>query len=335
MTSPDAEKNICIIGDGGWGTALAIALHGNGHNICVWGAFASNIEQIISTRENPFFLPGIHIPDQIRWTSDPETAIAGADLAVIAVPTKYFRPVLERFRGFIKPACRIVSVAKGLDQKTHQRMTDVAHEVLGCSHIAALSGPTHAEEVARHVPAAVVIASSSAEYCVELQSIFASKCFRVYTSQDVAGVELGGALKNIIAIAAGVSDGLEYGDNARAALITRGLAEITRLGTALGAKQTTFYGLSGIGDLVVTCTSKWSRNHTVGERLGKGETIESIMGSMKQVAEGVWNCGSARELAAKTGIEVPITDEVYRIIHEHKSPAAAVQSLLSRDFKAE
>ncbi len=335
MTIAPSKMKICVIGDGGWGTALAISLLGNQHEVSVWGAFAANIEQIIATHENACFLPGVLIPEQIRWTANAETAIREADMAVIAVPTKYFRSVLDVFRPFIKTTCKIISVAKGLDQKTHQRMTDVAYEVLGCTHIAALSGPTHAEEVARHVPTAAVIASHNHEYCAELQTVFASKCFRIYTSQDVAGVEFGGALKNVIAIAAGVNDGLGYGDNARAALITRGLAEITRLGCALGAKQSTFYGLSGIGDLIVTCASKLSRNHAVGERIGKGETIEAIMGSMKQVAEGVWNCASARNLASKTGIEVPITDEVYKIIYEHKNPADAVQSLLSRDFKAE
>ena len=328
-------KRIAIIGDGGWGTALALTLLGNGHRVTVWGPFPEYIEEICGKRENPLYLPGVTLPPDVAWTSDRAMAAEGADVIVLAVPTRFFRAVAASFRGVIPASAAVVSVAKGLDAQTHHRMSEVAQEVLGRGPVAALSGPSHAEEVARRVPTAVVIASADAAQARMLQSVFMGPRFRVYTSDDVAGVELGGALKNIMAIAAGASDGIGCGDNTKAALLTRGLAEITRLGCALGAKPATFAGLSGMGDLIVTCTSRFSRNRSVGERLGRGEKIDAILASMKQVAEGVWTCELARDLARERGIEVPITEEVFAVLHEAKNPLEAVGDLMMRSAKPE
>ena len=328
-------KKISIIGDGGWGTALSLVLCENGHKVTVWGPFPEYLETIKTSRENKIFLPGVQIPPEIKWTADQKEATEEADIVILASPTKFFRPVIEAFTNLLPPSCSIISVAKGLDQKTHKRMTQVAEEFFPQAKISALSGPSHAEEVARQVPTAVVIASGNEQDSRELQSVFANTHFRVYTSDDVAGIEFGGALKNIVAIAVGISDGMGFGDNTRAALITRGLAEITRLGSALGAKASTFAGLSGMGDLVATCTSRLSRNRGVGERIGKGESMDHILGNMKQAAEGVWNCACAYDLANNASIDVPITREVYEIIHKGKNPYDAVRSLLAREMKAE
>jgi glycerol-3-phosphate dehydrogenase (NAD(P)+) len=328
-------NRISIIGDGGWGTALALLLLENGHHVTVWGPFPDYIKSIETRRENELYLPGVKLPVEIKWTSDRQAAVEKADTVVLAVPTKFMRQVLSSFTGLLPDSCGVVSVAKGLDQQTHKRMTQLAEEIIGHAPVAALSGPSHAEEVSRKIPTAVCVATASGEDARRLQKVFSNAHFRVYTSDDVAGVELGGALKNIIAIGVGLSDGIGFGDNTLAALITRGLAEITRLGCALGAKQATFAGLSGLGDLIVTCTSRFSRNRGVGERLGRGETIEHILADMKQVAEGVGNCAIARELAREKEVQVPITDEVHAIIRDGKNPHSAVVSLMTRDLKAE
>lgn len=326
---------IAIIGDGGWGTALALVLHRNGHRVAVWGPFANYIEEIRATHLNRKFLPEVPLPAEVAWTADPEAVVNQAEIVVLAVPSQFYARVMETFSGLVPPAARVVSVAKGLSQDGHRRMTEIAGEGLGRSSIAALSGPSHAEEVARGVPTAVVAACEDYGTAEFLQHVFSSTTFRVYTARDVVGVELGGALKNVIAIAAGVSDGIGFGDNTKAALMTRGLAEMTRLGCANGAEAATFAGLSGMGDLIVTCTSKLSRNRTVGERLGHGETLEAILATMEQVAEGVWTCAAARELARDASAELPITDEVYAIVHQGKDPREAVESLMGRELKAE
>jgi glycerol-3-phosphate dehydrogenase (NAD(P)+) len=328
-------RKIIVIGDGGWGTALAMVLHGNGHPVCVWGPFQDNIDAIRTTHSNETYLPGVTLPDGITWTADPAEAAAGAEVAVMAVPTQFYRDVARRFRGLVNPSALAVSVTKGLDRDTHRTMTAIAEECLGIPCVAALSGPSHAEEVARGIPTAVVIAAARAADRDALQDIFNSRTFRIYTSEDVTGVQIGGALKNVIAIAVGISDGLGFGDNTRAALITRGLSEIARLGTALGCRPETFSGLSGMGDLIVTCTSRHSRNRGVGERLGRGESLAQITGGMKQVAEGVWNAGNAKALAAEHGVEAPITAQVCRILNEGMSPLHAVEALMSRDLKPE
>ena len=323
------------MGDGGWGTALALLLNENNHKVTVWGPFPEYIETITRTHRNEQFLPGIELPSSINWSADPKLALKEADIVVLASPSKFFRSILESYGHLIPSRAHVVSVAKGFDPSTHKRMSVVAQEILHRPAVCALSGPSHAEEVARRIPTAVTIASSDQDALSCLQKTFSSKFFRVYTSTDITGIELGGALKNIIAIAVGVSDGIGFGDNTRAALITRGLAEITRLGCALGATPATFAGLSGMGDLIVTCTSRLSRNRAVGIEIGKGQSIEHIMAGTTKAVEGVWNCTIAKDLAAELNIDVPITEEVCAIIHQGKEPHEAVESLLARELKQE
>ena len=328
-------KQVTILGDGGWGTALGLVLQRNGHRVRMWGPFPEYLSQIRRRHENVKFLPGIRVPAEMEWIAEKQVAVDDADLVLVAVPSRFYRSVLESFAPLIPAKSMVLSVSKGLDQQTHDRLSASAEKILGRATVAALSGPSHAEEVARRIPTAVVIACRDHAISHALQEMFNSPEFRIYTSDDVVGVEMGGALKNIIAIAAGVSDGIGFGDNTKAALITRGLAEITRLGCALGANRTTFSGLSGIGDLIVTCASNLSRNRSVGERLGQGESIEKILGSMEQVAEGVWTCAAALDLARKHGVEVPITEQVFNVVKMRKDPRKAVQDLMSRDPKAE
>lgn len=328
-------KNIAIIGDGGWGTALAVHLAAKNLQIRIWGPDAAYLASVRLGRENKLYLPGIPLPESIHWTADCQEALAGAELVILAVPSKYYRAVLQKFSGLLKKECAVLSVSKGLDPSTHKRLSEVAAEFFGQAPVAVLSGPSHAEEVARGIPTAVVLAGRDQDLVCRMQKTMMTPTFRIYTSDDGAGVELGGALKNIIALAVGISDGIGFGDNTRAALITRGLAEITRIGCALGGRFETFAGLSGIGDLIVTCTSRWSRNRAVGERLGKGEPAETITASMKQVAEGITTCAIAHEIAQKINVSAPITAEVHAVIYHGKSPAAAVKALLSRDARPE
>jgi glycerol-3-phosphate dehydrogenase (NAD(P)+) len=328
-------SRIAVIGDGAWGTALALSLARKGHTARIWGAFEENVVASNAAHENVGYLPGVKLPEQIDFTSDPAAAVADAEVLLLAMPSQYYAQVLAGFAGLPAADALVLSVTKGLDRDSHLRMSELAERELGMDAVAALSGPSFADEVAQGLPTAVVIACSDQQRAERLQEIFSSEVFRVYTSHDVIGTELGGALKNVIAIAAGVSDGIGFGDNSKAALITRGLAEIKRLGCALGARPETFMGLSGMGDLLMTCMGRLSRNRAVGERLGQGETIESILGGMKQVAEGVWNCANARAIAKTMGIDVPITEEVYSIVHAGKDPRDAVQSLLARDLKTE
>lgn len=329
------SEKVTVIGDGGWGTALALVLHQNNHDVTIWGPFAENIEAAKKNNRNETYLPGVDLPSDINWTTNHEEAAKDKDAIVLAVPTQFYNDVMKQFNGLISNETDVVSVTKGLDRETHKTMTEIAQDLLGLESVAALSGPSHAEEVVRKIPTAVVIASKNNSQAESLQKLFSNSQFRTYTSSDVSGVQFGGALKNVIAIAVGISDGLGFGDNTRAALITRGLAEMTRLGIALGCNPETFAGLSGMGDLIVTCTSQHSRNRGVGERLGRGETLKEIMGSMKQVAEGVWNCSNARTLGQKMNIELPITEEVYNILHKDMSPMQAVQTLMGRDIKPE
>jgi glycerol-3-phosphate dehydrogenase (NAD(P)+) len=328
-------KRIAIIGDGGWGTALGLTLLRAGHRVCIWGPFPDYIDRLKAARENIDYLPGVALPAELAFTADRTLALEGADVVVLATPTRFFRGVLESMRALIPAGAQVVSVAKGLDPVTGRRMTEVAEEVLGHGAVAALSGPSFASEVAAGAPTAVVMAARDPGLAASLQAVFNTRRFRVYTSDDVIGVELGGTLKNVIAVGVGVSDGIGLGHNARAALITRGLAEISRLGVAMGAHPASFAGLSGMGDLVLTCTSRLSRNHTVGERIGRGEAVAAILGGMKQVAEGVSNAVAARALAHKCGIPAPITEEVYAVLNEGKDPHAAVEALLTRDPRPE
>lgn len=326
---------ISIIGDGGWGTAIGILLNSYGHQVTVWCPFEENRTLILANNENKLFLPGIKLPQSIRWVTDPAEAVQGAQACVLASPSKFLSDVCKRFVGLIPRDALVVSLVKGICEQTHRRMSETAQEILGLNNIAVLSGPSHAEEVARGIPTAVTAASTCVQSATQTQELFTGALFRVYTSDDPIGVELGGAVKNVIAIAVGAADGLGFGDNTRAALITRGLAEVTRFGMAMGAKAETFAGLSGVGDLIVTCTSQHSRNHTVGQRLGQGEPIQKILGSMKMVAEGVGNARVIHTLGEELGVEMPITDEVYKLCYEEYSPLEAVRALMSRDMKSE
>ena len=326
-----------IIGDGGWGTALALTLVRNGHHPVVWGPDAAYIETLRDTRRNPRYLPGIDLPEQISWTADPEETLSDAEAVVLVVPSKYMRSTLERF----KPARRgremlpVVSATKGFDEETQKRMTELIQDIWAVPTPAALSGPSIAPETAAGVPTAVTIASTDEDTARFFQNLFTGDTFRVYTTDDVSGVELGGALKNVIAIAAGVCDGLGFGQNAKAALITRGLAEMTRLGVSLGANPQTFYGLSGIGDLMVTCMSKQSRNRSIGERLGRGEKLADILSGMVQVVEGIDTCPNALALARNQDIPVPVMEQVSQILDGCRKPAEAVMELMHRNPKAE
>jgi len=329
------SSKIAIIGDGGWGTALGLTLLRKGHRVRIWGPFSETIERIRATGENKDYLPGVRLPVELEWTADRGQAVENAEVVVLAMPTKYFKTVLISFAGFIPSSARLISVAKGLDGEDNRRMTEVAEGILKTGPVAALSGPSFASEVAVGAPTAVVVACRDHAIASAMQAVFNAPRFRVYTSDDVVGVELGGTLKNVIAVGVGVCDGLGLGHNARAALITRGLAEMSRLGVAMGAHPETFAGLSGMGDLVLTCTSRLSRNYSVGERIGKGEKIGDILAGMKQVAEGIENSATARTLAARLGVHAPIAGEVYALVHQAKVPREALESLLGRDPRPE
>ncbi|MCQ2391411.1 MAG: NAD(P)-dependent glycerol-3-phosphate dehydrogenase [Kiritimatiellae bacterium] len=326
---------IAVIGDGGWGTATALLLSGYGHDVTVWGRSADYIAEIQATHLNFRYLPGVAIPPAIHWTADRAEAVKGAEIVVLASPSKFFGEVCASFRGLIPADMLTVSLTKGLCEKTHARMSELAREILGLTRVVVLSGPTHAEEVARGIPTTIVAAAENSADAKQVQAVWNGPRFRVYTSDDPVGVEMGGAVKNVIAIAVGCSDGLGFGDNTRAALITRGLAEVARFARAAGANPRTVSGLSGIGDLIVTCTSRHSRNHMVGERLGKGEKIAAIIGSMQMVAEGVWNAHVVRSLAKSMGVEMPITEVVYRMCYEDMPVAEAIEMLMNRPLKDE
>jgi glycerol-3-phosphate dehydrogenase (NAD(P)+) len=326
--------NVTVIGDGGWGTALAMVVARNGHATTVWGPFADYVEEVNRTHENSRYLADVELPPEIHWTADPVEA-AKADMVIMAVPSKFFRAVAKTFAPHMPEGMPVVSVAKGFDEETHELMTEVLADLWPSPRVAALSGPSHAEEVARQLPTAVVVATEDGELAELLKSALATPRFRVYTAEDVIGVQIGGAVKNVIAIAVGVSDGLGFGDNTRAALITRGLAEITRLGIAMGAKPATLAGLSGMGDLVVTCTSTLSRNYRTGQALAAGKTMAEIEAATPQVAEGVWNAQHACDIAHELGIDVPISEQVRAIIYDGKGPQEAVEDLLSRDLRPE
>lgn len=327
-------RKVTILGDGAWGTALGLVLHANGHRVTVWGPFPEQIETIRGCGENREFLPDVQLPETISWSAD-RSVVESADAIVFAIPTRFARDTLALFKGKVPAGAGVVSVSKGLDSATHRRMSQLIEEVWGIRAVAALSGPSHAEEVARRVPTAVTVACGEHARAVEVQRLFTNSAFRVYTSSDVVGVELGGVMKNVIAVAVGVCDGLGFGSNTRAALMTRGLAEIARLGCAMGARTATFSGLSGMGDLIVTCTSRLSRNWKVGERIGRGEPVAGVLGSTRQAIEGAWNCAAALALAHECKVEMPVTTEVHAVLHEGKEPLEAVRSLMMRDVRPE
>jgi glycerol-3-phosphate dehydrogenase (NAD(P)+) len=324
--------NVTVLGAGAWGTALGLLLDQNEHQVTLWGHDPARLDEMARERTNDRHLPGVVLPDRWLYQPDLTRSLAGADTVIMAVPSVVFRAVAARMDGY---AGCVVSVTKGIEFSTGLTMTGILEQVLPRARLAALSGPSLAMEVARGIPSALVAASRAPEVAREVQQLFHRPTFRVYRSTDLTGVELGGALKNVMAIAAGVCDGLQFGDNAKAALITRGKAEMQRLGVACGALAETFSGLSGLGDLTVTCFSRLSRNRALGERLGRGETALHALEHMHAAVEGYPTTKSARELATRLGVEAPITDQVYAMLYDAKEPARAVRDLLSRDIKAE
>ena len=329
------KRRICIIGDGGWGTTLALLLSRKGFDVSLWGAFPEYTEIFRSGRENIKFLPGVKIPQDILITASMEEALGRRDVVVLASPSQFMRGVVSMLKMYPLAGKIFVSVTKGIENKTLKRMSEVINEVLGAIPLAVLSGPTIALEVANGIPTTVVVSSKDAGLAKETQDVFMTERFRVYTAGDVTGVELGGSLKNIIAIAAGASDAMGFGTNAKAALLTRGLVEIVRLGVAMGAKRETFYGLSGLGDLTTTCISHYSRNRWLGEEIGKGKKLNDILGETDMVVEGVATTKAAYELSKKYSSDMPIVTEIYRVLYENKDPKIAVRDLMTRSPKSE
>ena len=325
---PD-DSTILVLGNGGFGSALALVLLARGVSVRLWGHDAEYTERIARTRRNPKFLPGVEIPAGISVTSELAAALEGVDGIVSAVPTQFVRATFVRVAS-LDPTAYVVSCSKGFEKGTLERPSEILREALPSAPIGVLSGPSHAEEIARGLATTVVVASENPDVARTIQALFSTQTFRAYTSDDPIGVEFAGAAKNVIAVAAGIADGLGFGDNARAALVCRGSAEITRVGCAVGAKAETFAGLSGIGDLVATCTSEHSRNRAVGLRLGRGETLEDILKSTEKVAEGVETTRGLVALADRHGVDVPITREVHAVLFEGKDPRDAVVDLMTR-----
>lgn len=323
-----------VIGSGTWGSALAILLSHNGHEVTVWSAFQEEIDSFLATRKH-VNLPGAVFPDSIMFTSDLEKAMADKEILVLAVPSVFTRGTAEKMAPFYKEGQIIVSVAKGIEEKTLKIQTEQIEEEIPGSIVTCLSGPSHAEEVSRGIPTTCVAGARARVYAEKVQKTFSSPVFRVYVSPDLLGIELGASIKNVIALAAGIADGLGCGDNTKAALITRGIAEITRLGVEMGASPETFAGLSGIGDLIVTCASMHSRNRRAGILIGKGYTAQQAMDEVKQVVEGVYSAKAALALSKTYGVSMPLVEEVNRILFENKTPEEALNDLMSRGFKAE
>ncbi|MBI2805703.1 MAG: NAD(P)-dependent glycerol-3-phosphate dehydrogenase [Planctomycetes bacterium] len=324
-----------VLGSGAWGTAVALVLAQNPqHRVALWSARPEHADWH-GSRENKRLLPGVPIPQTVLLTTDVRKAVEAAELVIAAAPTAYLRATLKRFATVIPKDTPLLSLVKGLENQTFRRPTEIARETLGERPVAVLSGPSHAEEVARGLPTTLVAASDDLELARSVQQAFATERFRVYTNSDLIGVELAGALKNVIGIAAGISDGLALGDNCKSALLTRGLAEMARFAAALGARSETFYGLAGMGDLITTCISRHGRNRAVGERLARGEKIADIQASTASVAEGVFTARSVYEKAREMGIRMPIATEVFRVLYESKSPLAAVTDLMVRELRSE
>ncbi|MBL7156685.1 MAG: NAD(P)-dependent glycerol-3-phosphate dehydrogenase [Candidatus Omnitrophica bacterium] len=326
------KRKITVLGDGGWGTTIAILLADKGYDVTLWGAFPEYIALLKKERVNRKFLPGIKIPGGVLLTSDRDVITKDA-VNVIAIPSRYLRETVAKFKGKIGE--KIISLTKGIETGTLKRPSEVIKEVLDNSKISVLSGPSISFEVARNLPTTVVAASEDLNFAREVQDIFTTTNFRVYTSCDLIGVELGGALKNIIAIAAGISDGMGFGVNTKAALLTRGLVEIIRLGVKMGAKKETFFGLSGLGDLATTCMSPHSRNRCLGEEIGKGKKLKDILKKTEMIIEGVTTAKSAYELSKKIQAEMPITEKIYQALYENKEPKDAVRELMTRSLKVE
>lgn len=329
---------VTVLGAGSWGTTLALVLLGNGHDVTLWAYTREQAELLRERHENPEFLPGIPLPPNLKISNDIEAASDRRDMIVTAVPSQYLRSVIQSIAHLNLGHTIICNVAKGIENSTQMTMSEVLLDVLQHEkkeNLAILSGPSHAEEVSRQIPTAIVAASFKDKTSKTVQEAFMTRYFRVYVNDDIRGVELGGALKNVIAIAAGISDGAGFGDNTKAAIMTRGIYEITRLGVKLGAQPRTFAGLSGVGDLIVTCMSRHSRNRYVGEQLGKGRKLDDVLKEMVMVAEGVATARSVRELEKKYDIELPIMTEVYQVLFENKDPQKATFDLMTRDAKGE
>ncbi|MBL7075356.1 NAD(P)H-dependent glycerol-3-phosphate dehydrogenase [candidate division KSB1 bacterium] len=332
------KKDVGVLGAGSWGTTLAILLHGNGHRVSLWEFRARAARELALFRENREFLPGVAIPPDIIISSDFYQVASEKAILVTAVPSHVLRSVGEKLHSIDLNRTLVVNVSKGIENQSLKRMSEVLSDTVkgfDLKRFVALSGPSHAEEVSQRMPTTVVVASTSIKAAEEVQQVFMTPYFRVYASDDLVGVELGGSLKNVIAIAAGICDGLGFGDNTKGALLTRGMVEIARLGTAMGARPSTFSGLSGMGDLITTCTSRHSRNRYVGEQIGKGRKLSDILAGMVMVAEGVRTTQSAYDLAQKHGVDIPITTEVYNILFKDKDPATALQDLMTRRAKVE
>lgn len=326
---------ISVLGAGSWGTALSLLLYQNGHQVALWSALEDEVKMLREKREHASKLPGVKLPKDMDITADLEKCLKSVDVAVLAVPSPFTRSTAHQIKPYVKDGQIIVNVAKGVEENSLMTLSEIIEQEIPQAEVAVLSGPSHAEEVGRGLPTTCVVSAHKRKTAEYLQGIFMSPVFRVYTTPDILGVELGAALKNVIALAAGTADGLGYGDNTKAALITRGIAEISRLGVKMGARQETFYGLSGIGDLIVTCASVHSRNRKAGYLMGKGYTMQEAMDEVKMVVEGVYSAKAAKELAEKYQVEMPLVEEVNRVLFEDKKPADAVRDLMLRDKKIE
>ncbi len=325
---------VCVLGSGGWGTAVALLLNDNGHKVTLWSYLEKESEELKRDRENKAFLPGVKIPEEIGLTAD-ISCCRDKDLVVIAAPSHGVRGVARMAKPYISEGQIVLNISKGIEEETYLTMTGIIKEELPTCRVAVMSGPSHAEEVSRQVPTTNVVACEDKETAMFIQDLFMSPCFRVYTNDDILGVELGGSLKNVIALCCGILDGLGCGDNTKAALMTRGLFEMTRLGVAMGAKEETFSGLSGAGDLIVTCTSMHSRNRRAGILIGKGMSAEEAQKEVNMVVEGIRTCKAAKELADRKGVEMPIVSEAYDVLFCGKSAKCGVENLMNRKKKHE
>jgi len=326
---------IGIMGAGSWGTALSLLLYNNGHDITVWSIDDKEVQMLRQTREHSSKLPGVKLPEEMIFTNNMEEGIRDKDFLVLAVPSPYTRSTARSMRPFVAEGQIIVNVAKGIEEDTLMTLSDQIEEEVPQADVAVLSGPSHAEEVGRGLPTTCVIGAKTQVTAGYLQKCFISELFRVYISPDIMGIELGGSLKNVIALAAGIADGMGYGDNTKAALITRGIAEIGRLGIKMGGRMETFSGLTGIGDLIVTCASVHSRNRKAGYLMGQGMSMEAAMDEVKMVVEGVYSAKAAKSLAKKYGVSMPIVEQVNAVLFEGKNPQEAVKDLMLRDSSLE
>lgn len=323
-----------ILGGGTWGIALALLLHKNGHEVTVWSALSKEVEMLQTTHAHKM-LPGVTLPEDMIFTADDKEAVQGKDILVMAVASSYTRSTANRICSLVAPGQIIINVAKGIEEDTLMTLSQIIEEEIPQADVAVLSGPSHAEEVSRGIPTTIVVGAKSKKTAEYIQNLFMNEVFRVYTSPDILGIELGGALKNVVALAAGTADGLGYGDNTKAALITRGITEIARLGTAMGGNFETFCGLTGIGDLIVTCASMHSRNRRAGILIGQGKTMEEAMEEVQMVVEGVYSAKAAMGLAKKYNVQLPIIEQVNAVLFEGKSADQAVRDLMLRDKKIE